>query len=105
MTKKKNEEDIKRKCEFLEAEVERQRVSRNELESRLVKLQADNDMLIVKIKTENERRMLDFNEFFEKEALVIKEREEIKKEREMLADKQRLLRGYISQLSRGENIR
>lgn len=94
---------MKRKCEFLEAEVERQRVSRNELESRLVKIQADNDMLIVKIKSENERRMLDFNEFFEKEALVIKEREEIKKEREMLADKQRLLRGYISQLSRGEN--
>jgi len=70
-----------------------------------VKLQADNDMLIVKIKTENERRMQEFNDFFEKEALVIKEREEIKKEREMLADKQRLLRGYISQLSRGENPR
>ena len=64
---------MKDQISFLKADVEKERQMRSASDAKVVRLQADNDMFLLKLKEENERRMQGFNDLFEKE-------EEMKKE-------------------------
>jgi ABC-type enterochelin transport system substrate-binding protein len=95
---------MKDQISFLKADVEKERQMRSASDAKVVRLQADNDMFLLKLKEENERRMQGFNDLFEKEEEMKKEREDIKREKENLAQKMKVLRSYLSKLSSGEAL-
>lgn len=84
---------------FLQNELEKERALRTDTEDKLVKIQSDNDMLLLKLKDENIRKMEFFNEYLEKEETLKKEKEDLKREKEVVFQKLKVLRGYIAQLT------
>ena len=86
---------------FLRSELDKEKVARSEIEGKMVKTQSENDMLLLKLKDENMRKMEFFNEFLEKEEHLKKEKEDLKREKDVVMQKLKVLRGYISQLTMG----
>ena len=87
--------------DFFSEELERERQTRNNLEGKIVMLQRDNDNFLIQLKEENIKRTTFFNEYFEKEEQLMKEKEEVKKERVYLNERLKIVRGYLRKMADG----
>lgn len=73
---------------------------RDEAQEKVLKLQQENDMLLLQYQNLNEVRIKFFMEYTEKEELLNEERKKLEKEKSFLQQRDKVLRGYLSELSK-----
>lgn len=81
--------------------MEKEKDQRSKVESDMVKVSSENDMLLARMKEENIRKMEFYQEGLEREEQFKKEKDELKKEKELVTQKYRLLRKHLAEASNG----
>lgn len=80
--------------------VDAERETRNKAEKDMLQYQQDNDVLLISLKNENMKRVEFFEEYTEKEQMLNGEIKKLDKEKKYLREKEKVLRGYIAELTK-----